>query len=637
MVYPYRGEDMECAAVARATMVANSQQHVSLFDESMGVYSQTEGSVSEVSHSEGGSNSVSTALLVGTFYNPNNPSSIDTNSMVSSLQDEPFNNNPPEHNQTPRLTAPYLDYPTKELTPEQALGLTQSSSPRRRLWCWGVLFAFTLLIGIAVSMGVIIGVNHEKGKTASIRGVPPTAAVDPAADESDSTEEAGVNASDFTESATAPTAPSSSSDEPTYAPLVENSRPNTTSHAINNLVRNLPSYTQQALETPTSPQQRALNWLTKDPALVSYTAAQLLQRFVLKTFYYATNGDNDEFDSEQQWLNSDGWSSSSLSSSNEHECQWFTTYQDDSIEPACNDQGVYTVLSVRRNNLRGSLPMELALLTSLRVLDLELNSIQSDIPTELGLMTNLERLLLGANDLTGSVPSQLGQLSRLVELELENNALSSSIPIELGQLNRLVNLTLDDNQVQGEIPSELGQLTHLENLLLHGNMLQGSIPSQAGQWSQLLSLSLRNNELTGSLPSQLGLLTNLERLWAYQNQLSGSIPSHLCQATRLTQLSLSRNQLTGQLPTQIALLTGLKNLWLYANQLTGSLPSQLGLLTELELLPVRDNDFHGSVPQEVCAIEALEVAVDCAEVACDCDCTCAGDEEANDIDADGEK
>lgn len=612
MVYPYRGEDMECAAVARATMIANSQPLGAAPEDSLGIYSTSEDE-GEFSHAP---DSVSTSRLVGTFYNPNNPS--DTNSMVSSLQDELSNSPPPDHNQSKNVV---LDHPWKE-TPEQALGFP-SSPRRRRVWVWGFLLALSLLIGIAVSMGVIIGVNHEKHKTNGVRG--PTIVTTSDEDNTEA-EDNGLSSENSTSNAGQNSKPVVSNPPSAF----HTPRPNSTTQSINAFVRSLPSYTQQALETPTSPQQRSLNWLTKDPALTSYSAAQLLQRFVLKTFYFSTNGGNDELDSDQQWLVSEGWGSPSLSNFNEHECQWFTTYEDNTIEPACNDQGTFTVLSVNRNNLRGSLPRELALLTSLRVLDVELNSIQSEIPSELGLLTNLERLLLGSNDFTGPVPSELGQLSQLVDLELENNVLSSSIPSHLGQLGQLVNLTLDDNQFSDSIPTEMGLLTSLENLLLHRNSLTGSLPTEIGQWRQLQSLSFRNCLLSGSLPTELGLLTNLGRLWGYQNILGGSIPTHLGQATRLTQLSLSRNRLIGNIPSEFGQLSELKNLWLFQNHLSGALPSELGLLTDLELLPVRDNEITGSVPEEVCAIAMLEVTVDCLEVACSCECACADAEEEND-------
>lgn len=627
MVYPYRGEDMECAAAARAQMIANSLNNGQ--EDSMNIYSTSEDD-GEFSHSEGGaSNSVSTSLLVGTFYNPNQPS--DTNSMVSSLQDEFIGNiPPPEHNNSARSSkngntnTVHFDHPWKEVqvTPEQALSLT---TPRRRIWFWSFLVALSLLIGIAVSMGVIIGMNHEKSKTGNlIGGSQAVAATDENLDEN--TFSSGDNSSlyDNNEDYEENVVPSPS---PTFS---QAPRPNSASQLINVFVRTLPSYTQQALDSPTSPQQRALSWLTKDPALTSYSAEQMLQRFVLKTFYFATNGANDELDIDQKWLVSDGWSSSSLSSGNEHECQWFTSYRDDTIEPACDDQGTYINLSVNRNNLRGSLPRELSLLTSLKVLDVELNSIEADIPTELGLLTNLERLLLGSNDFTGSLPSEIGHLSQLMVLELENNVISGPLPSQLGQLEKLVNLTLDDNQFHGNVPTELTLLSSLENLLLHRNGFTGSLPTEIGRWESLKSFSFRNNLLSGSIPTEVGLLTNLERLWGYQNNLGGSIPSEIGQAVLLTQLSLSRNQITGQIPTEMGYLTMLKNLWLYNNILTGSLPSELGLLTELELLPVRSNEIFGAVPEEVCAIEGLEITVDCLEVSCDCDCACANQEEAND-------
>jgi Leucine-rich repeat (LRR) protein len=648
MVYPYRGEDMECAAVARAQMVANSQVQPGVHsgnapEDSLGIYSTSE---EEFSHSEGGgtNNSLSTSRLVGTFYNPDNDVS-DSNSLVSSLQDELSNRDWPDPNNAGMGTGGKgngnntTEVPWKES--EQPLGIP---SPRRRLCFWGFVIGLCLLIGIAVSMGVVIGVSHEQNK---VQPLPPIAASDSIDDtDNTSTDTGGLN--------TNSTLDGGSSKDDSLAPLVAGSSPpnestlaptfpqtenltnltipaNNNAQLINEFVSSLPAYTRQSLEIPTAPQTRALHWLSMDPALTSYGPARLRQRFALKTFYFATNGGNDEEQDDvyEQWMEAEGWHSTTPAAINIHECQWFTTYESGSTEP-CDAKGFFIALSLRRNNLQGVLPRELSFLTSLQVLDLELNAIQSRIPTELGTLTKLQRLILRGNDLTGVIPAQLGALSNLTHLELDNNAFTSTIPIEVGQLHQLQALTLDDNYLLGGIPSELGQLTLLNEILLHGNSLMGGLPTEVGMWTELRSLSLRNNQLSDTFPTQIGLLSNLQRLWAYQNNFVGTLPSELGLATSLTLASFSRSQFTGQIPTELGRLTLLTNLWLYENAFSGTIPSELGLLSLLELLPVRDNAISGSVPSQLCAISSLVVTIDCLEVACNCSCSCSRDDDVTD-------
>jgi len=710
MTYPYNGEERECAAAARRNMFASyssyagnsysqssrtSNQNGSGAEDDLAVYSVTSDSEAGIaSHMEesaphsqssvstsmlvgtfynphGSSNynsdtSVSTTNLVGTFYNPNNPENSDANSFVSSLQDELSNSGiPREHrstaavhsgvpvatigrattviewkelfrmnrNATNNQSQSTMDIPPwkgRTVPPEGSLG----GGRRRRFWRFAL--GVCILVGIAVAMGVVIGVYHEQNTQSSVRGVPEKESNSDTdaehygttvaqAESSNSIAPWSPNASDV------PSLPLSASQH-TYTAFDNNSSatPSTTQW-INFFVSNLPSYTQEALEIPTSPQKRALHWITADPALTSYSQDRLFQRFALKTFFYATNGGNDNLLEGEQWTQFSGWRSSQEQYSYLHECQWYTTADvANKSEPPCDDQGIYLVLSLRRNNLQGTLPRELSLLTNLRVLDLELNSIQSSLPSELGLMRSLEKLLLPANGFIGGLPTEIGQLPQLVELELYNNAFTGTVPTQLSFLANIVNLTLDDNSLQGTIPSQLCMLTMLETLLLHGNLLTGTIPTEIGRWKQLQSLSLRQNELTGPIPSELGLLTNLERLWAYQNQITQTLPSELGAATRLTMLSLSRNRLTGEIPTQLGLLGSLLNLWLYDNLLTGQIPSELGRLKGLELFLIRGNDITGAVPEEVCAIPAVEVTIGCLEVTCACNCTCASDDEQHD-------
>ena len=227
MAFPYSGEDMECAAVARASMVAqnttnnnnnnnntggnshaqNSRGTSQLQPEDslMGIYSTSE-SEAEFSNPP----SVSTTMLVGTFYDPNTPS--ETNSFVSSLQDELSNNGHPREQggggdqpQQPCVTNLHVGgSPTSVISFPQfyrnskgntsnpnfdsyardsfstlgvpwkggdlSAGVAQEQAlsgggyTRRRM-CFGL--ATCLLVVVAVAMGVIIGVNHEQSKTDS--------------------------------------------------------------------------------------------------------------------------------------------------------------------------------------------------------------------------------------------------------------------------------------------------------------------------------------------------------------------------------------------------------------------------------------------------------------------------------------
>jgi len=111
---------------------------------------------------------------------------------------------------------------------------------------------------------------------------------------------------------------------------------------------------------------------------------------------------------------------------------------------------------------------------------------------------------LGENDLRGSIPSEIGLLSQLTFLSFNTNNLSGSIPSEIGQLTQLTWLGLMSNHLSGSIPSEIGQLDHLLALSFYDNNLSGSIPNEFEHLSQIVVLTFGvNPTMTGTVPSAL--------------------------------------------------------------------------------------------------------------------------------------
>ena len=113
------------------------------------------------------------------------------------------------------------------------------------------------------------------------------------------------------------------------------------------------------------------------------------------------------------------------------------------------------------------------------------------------------RLSLRENDLTGTIPSVLGRLTSLERLDLQGNDLTGSIPGELVNLNNLQRLDLDYNQLTGALPSWLGNLGNLQILDLNDNLLTGEIPAALGNLAKLELIQLRGNALTGCVPEAL--------------------------------------------------------------------------------------------------------------------------------------
>ena len=284
-------------------------------------------------------------------------------------------------------------------------------------------------------------------------------------------------------------------------------------------------------------------------------------REVLEALYHATGG--------PAWSNRTNWLSEAPLS------DWFGVGTD--------GNGQVTILSLRDNQLSGTIPPELSGLTSLQRLALRDNQLSGTIPPELSGLTSLQRLALSGNQLSGTIPPELGGLTSLQYLGIANNWLSGAIPSELGQLTRLQRLFLGSNQLSGAIPPELGGLTNLQLFDLGGNQLSGAIPPELGGLTNLHWLSFVANDLSGTIPPELGGLTHLRWLNLWGNQLSGTIPPELSGLTSLAGLDLRGNQLSGTIPAELDELTNLEQLNLGFNQdLTGTIPpwlSQLPLST----------------------------------------------------------
>jgi Leucine-rich repeat (LRR) protein len=239
-------------------------------------------------------------------------------------------------------------------------------------------------------------------------------------------------------------------------------------------------------------------------------------------------------------------------------------------------------VSLRDNNLKGSIPSSIGNLTGLNSVDfstfdrsLPANQLSGSIPSSIGNLVNLKNLRLASNQLSGNIPSSIDNLINLRTLMLNSNQLDGSIPSSIDNLVNLNYLALSYNQLSGSIPSSIGNLANLRYLNLNHNQVSGSIPSSIGNLVNLTQLILYNNQLSESIPSSLGNLVNLAGLFLNNNHLSGSIPPSFGYLRSLRALDLSNNQLSGSVPSSIGnSLHGL-TLYLSYNRLSGKIPSSL--------------------------------------------------------------
>ena len=303
------------------------------------------------------------------------------------------------------------------------------------------------------------------------------------------------------------------------------------------LVDEFPSL-EELFQDPTSSQYLALEWLAGNSFLESYSDERLKQRFTLATFYYSTGGD--------QWSNSVFWLS------DRNECQWYTSST--SRDP-CDEAGAFVNLELDLNNLSGTIPAELAILSnSLARIDLPQTGsgpfITGSLPSELGLLANLEFLNLQGNLISGALPKDLGGWQKLSRLDLSMNSFSNALPSEIGMMTSLTEIYLHDNQFDSSVPTSFGQLVQLKKVDLGKNDFDGPLPSEIGNLVLLQDLNLTENKFT-LLPSTIGNLQLLRTFFAPQNEFTSTIPTELGFMSSLLSLDLSSNALVGSIPTEI--------------------------------------------------------------------------------------
>ncbi len=368
----------------------------------------------------------------------------------------------------------------------------------------------------------------------------------------------------------------------------------------------------------------------------------------LDALYKSLNGN--------QWRNSAGWWQT------DNPCQWYGV--------GCRAGHVFE-LSLRENQLSGTIPREIGDLAYLESFDFGDNAISGELPEEIGLLKQLRGLNLRNNQLSGALPDNLGNLRLLEWLYVSQNNFDGALPVSLAALSHLDTLYFRETNLceplqpdfqmwltgitslgRSDIPCRCGLMTdipiaecqalfavydqthgqdwidnagwlqslspctwervqcangHVTTLLLDGNNLRGHLPPELGHLTKLTVLDVSQNHLTGTIPAALGGLTALTRLNASRNALEGPLPQKIGQLQHLTALDLSDNRLEDRLPATLGNLRALHSLNLARNRFSGPLPATLGQLEALIALNVSQNPLYGLLPHALANLGNLQV------------------------------
>jgi hypothetical protein len=311
------------------------------------------------------------------------------------------------------------------------------------------------------------------------------------------------------------------------------------------------------------------------------------------------------------------------------------------------------------NKLKGTLPAELALLSSLTYLDVSSNELNGTLPIApalnvLNVATNafsnllenappscsLVHAVFDGNKAFSSVPDWFNVMcTYLKRIFLDDcNFTSASLPgvltpslVELSAarnqltdlstpgLGRLEALDLSDNNFSlSALPRSLLASTTLTYLDLHSCLLSGRIPSvpapvnSAGETVYLKFLNLADNAFSGPIPTFSVDVKAGSQVFLNKNMLTSTIPVDLVLGARL--LNVANNALNGTVPPQVG-DSSLLGFIASDNFLSGTLPSTLFSARSLAICLLSDS-AQGLRNNFICPLPKLPAA--CAGTVCSC-------------------
>ena len=312
----------------------------------------------------------------------------------------------------------------------------------------------------------------------------------------------------------------------------------------------------------------------------------------LEALYYATGG--------RAWTNSENW----LTDEDLNKWHGVTT----------NDDGRVTRLELQGNNLVGSVPENVQLLTALELLRLEENDLSGCMPKSDVLNDALEQ---GRHQWRADTESRFAshrgsEAAPLWEFVLLSAVLyaaeemggSAGQRVAQNWFSPSISLGLPPCAPQPPLPSkrvDIGSQTtktdamallDIYNYYVGGGRNPKDKTTKfdaGGGWGQNGSfMTYANNAGAAACPDANPFAG-----------IHGVKTREINGCHRITSLSLNERGLNGEIPSDIARLGQLKFLNLSHNNLTGPIPAELGLFGNLHTLALNNNYLTGEIPEEL--------------------------------------
>lgn len=126
-----------------------------------------------------------------------------------------------------------------------------------------------------------------------------------------------------------------------------------------------------------------------------------------------------------------------------------------------------TILRLNYNRFAGTIPAdEIVSLSKLRRLQLHGNQFIGTLPSEIAALTSLLYFNVAFNNFTGSLPDEYKLLANLDYIQISNNSLTGTVPESWQSLTKMETMVLDNTQLVGKVPEIFCKsFTFLETLV----------------------------------------------------------------------------------------------------------------------------------------------------------------------------
>jgi hypothetical protein len=215
---------------------------------------------------------------------------------------------------------------------------------------------------------------------------------------------------------------------PTKAPTTT---PTTTQSLLTSFINNITLSNRTIAANGPTPEDRALNYLivndttfnfpqllTLNSMMTNMVQFRIRQRYALLTLWF------QQAFTSTTWTNTGGWLV------NANECAYWNGIGCASINlgGTVGTQNVVTEVYLFNNNIKGTIPADLGLLTALTSFGVNVNALTGTLPASIGQWTTLIDFRVNGNALTGTIPASIGNWSQIQFAHFYFNQITGTMP-----------------------------------------------------------------------------------------------------------------------------------------------------------------------------------------------------------------